>query len=263
MSTLSQFAKSDKIEDAKEFVGGSYYVPESGVYLYTLTKAYLDESPKKSRCAVLELSSAEHTFTHSIYFTTNETKGCDIFYKDPKGKKRYLPSFILIDDLCKLVTEAPLSDQDTELKTVKIRDRELKKDVGKKREVLVDFIGKQVFVALKKSMEDQYRDPSKEITKVDIAKFFDSETKRTAQEISNDLDKPDFYTKWLEKHKDVTEDNRNLSLKGATPVEEDSPFDADDSPFKAEEPEAVKEEIIEDSVVEDIEVEDEADLFDD
>ena len=249
MTKLSKFKKTSDVTETKESVGGGYYVPESGVYQYTVTKAYLDESAKGSMFLGLELTSAEHTFNHSLYFTTNKQNGQEVFYKTKDGKKKYLPSFLLVDSLCQLLTEKDFGDQDVEEKLIKLYDKAAGKEVGKKREVLVDLLGKDILVGVIKSLEDSYRDPSKEVTRLSIDKFFDVDSKLTAQEIENDMEKPDFYEKWIDKNKGVTKDERELSLPSASvnateaalPVDDDSPF-SDDESVDAEPVAAVEEE---------------------
>lgn len=256
--SLKKFAKAGKgVKDEAERVGGGYYVPESGIYEYTITKAYADESKSGSQCIALELTSAEHTFEPKIYYTTGKAKGQNTFY-ERDGEKKSLPSFLLMQDLCMILTGKELAEQDTEIKSVKLYDYEAKKDIAKKREVLVDLLGNKILVAVRKVLEDGYKDPSKEVTKLDIKKFFDAETKLTATETINEAEEHDFYTKWLDRFKDNTEDKRNESKNPS--AASSSGFDTDsvddDSPFGDDE---VTEETVSES--EEEIVEEEEDIF--
>jgi len=83
--------------------------------------------------------------TETVWISTREGKN---FYVGQDGSKRPLPGFTLINDLCLLVTEAPLSAQETQEKKVEVYDWEVKKNVLKPLPVLVDLIGQEIQVGI-------------------------------------------------------------------------------------------------------------------
>ena len=130
MGMFKNLAVADDVELNGDTLGSNFDPKPTGVYDAKITMAYAGKSPKGAQCVTVHADIRGGEIRETIYITN--TKG-ETFYlsKDGKNTKHVLPGFTTIDDLCLLATEAPLSEQVTEEKTVKLYDYEAKKEIPK------------------------------------------------------------------------------------------------------------------------------------
>ena len=215
MSILSKVKNTTQVQETVEEdrLGGASLL-DSDVYLMTVKGAYFDESAGGAMCMVLALETEtgkQHRET--VYFTNKAGETYYVDKNDPK-KTHYLPGYLILDSLCMLVNETPLLEQNTEVKQVKIYDRELGKEIPQNRDVCVDMLNQQVKVAiLRQTVNKQVKNaagtyvPTAETREENvIAKYFHAETDQTYGEATQGIEGGVFMAEWLKKYQGVTLD---------------------------------------------------------
>ena len=148
-----------------------------------------------------------------------------------------------------MTTDAPLSAQDVEDKSVNIYDFDARKDVPTVVPVLVGLLNQEITFTIEKQLgykqvknaQDQYVDTAEEQEKNELNKFFHTETKLTVTEAENGLEEGVFYHKWLEANVDENgvgkvRDKRKGSKGGAAtgkPPVPGAPASASTAPRKS------------------------------
>lgn len=233
MSLLKSFVKATNAAESveRDSLGGGYILP-SDIYMLVIETAYLQPATSGAVGVVLRFKTKEGNkdYRETIYITN---KSGETFYvKD--GQQHLLPGYLMIDTLCQMVTGNSLEKQNTELRTVKVYDPELQKEVPAEREVLADLQGGLVYAGIIKSVEDKTKKndaydaarpkqgtnlpylPTGETRESNaISKFFHSESKQTLAEAIAGTDSK-FFADWLTKYKDQVINNAKGVTGGAT-----------------------------------------------
>ena len=218
MSILKSFVKATNAAESveRDTLGGGYILP-SDIYLLSIETAYLQPATSGAVGVVLRFKTKESgkDYRETIYITNK--KGETFYVKD--DQQHLLPGYLMIDTLCQMVNGNSLENQNTELRSVKVYDPELHKEVPAEREVLVDLQGGLVYAGIVKSLEDKTKKdavsnyiPTGETREANsISKFFHSESKQTLAEAIAGTDAK-FFEDWLTKYKDQVVNN----VKGVT-----------------------------------------------
>ena len=213
MSLLKSFVKATNAAESveRDSLGGGYILP-SDIYMLTVETAFLQPATSGAVGVVLRFKTKEGNkdYRETVYITNR--KGETFYVKD--GQQHLLPGYLMIDTLCQMVTGNSLEKQNTELRTVKVYDPELQKEVPAEREVLVDLQGGDVYAGIIKSVEDKTKKdasgaytPTGETREANsISKFFHSESKQTLAEAIAGTDSK-FFADWLTKYKDQVINN--------------------------------------------------------
>lgn len=222
MSLLKSFVKATNAAESveRDSLGGGYILP-SDIYMLTVETAFLQPATSGAVGVVLRFKTKEGNkdYRETVYITNR--KGETFYVKD--GQQHLLPGYLMIDTLCQMVTGKSLENQNTELRTVKVYDPELQKEVPAEREVLVDLQGGDVYAGIIKSVEDKTKKdasgaytPTGETREANsISKFFHSESKQTLAEAIAGTDSK-FFADWLTKYKDQVINNAKGVAGGAT-----------------------------------------------
>ena len=207
---MSMFKKltTDGLEAKKDTLGGGTVVRESGVYLATVETAFAGESSGGAmNVTVIYKMEDGSEFRDTQYITSGRDKGQKNYY-EKDGKQIPLPGFSVIDDLCILTTESPLSEQDTTERVIKLYDFDAKKEVPTSVQCLTDLEGKQVLIALQKVVDNkskkndatgEYEKSNEKREYNEVAKLFHSELKLTVVEAINGQEAT-FHDAWLKKN---------------------------------------------------------------
>lgn len=222
MSSLASRLKESSQVQRKDVVGG--YTPlESNIYMGTIKHAYLFVSEGGSTGCTLEIEWADGSkFTPTVYVTN---KAGETTYTDRNKNVRSMAGFDLVNDICMISTEAPLSAQETEEKTIqrKVDGRDAAVEV----EVLVDLIDKPVCLAIikqksfkqTKAPDGTYVDTTEVRLSNEVIKAFnpaENEAERvTVTEALNEIEEAVFYHDWLKQWKGKESDR--TSGKAAKP----------------------------------------------
>lgn len=221
MSLLNSFVKATNAAESveRDSLGGGYILP-SDIYMLTVETAFLQPATSGAVGVVLRFKTKEggKDYRETVYITNR--KGETFYVKD--GQQHLLPGYLMIDTLCQMVTGNSLEKQNTELRTVKVYDPELQKEVPAEREVLVDLQGGLVYAGIIKSVEDKTKKdasgayvPTGETREANsISKFFHSESKQTLAEAIAGTDSK-FFADWLTKYKDQVINNAKGVAGGA------------------------------------------------
>ena len=222
MSLLKSFVKATNVAESveRDSLGGGYILP-SDIYMLSIETAYLQPATSGAVGVVLRFKTKEggKDYRETIYITNR--KGETFYVKD--GQQHLLPGYLMMDTLCQMVTGKSLENQNTELRSIKVYDPELQKEVPAEREVLVDLQGGQVYAGIIKSIEDKSKKdaagnyvPTGETREANsISKFFHSESKQTLAEAIADTDAK-FFDDWLTKYKNQVINNAKGVAGGAT-----------------------------------------------
>lgn len=221
MSLLNSFVKATNAAESveRDSLGGGYILP-SDIYMLTVETAFLQPATSGAVGVVLRFKTKEggKDYRETVYITNR--KGETFYVKD--GQQHLLPGYLMIDTLCQMVTGNSLEKQNTELRTVKVYDPELQKEIPAEREVLVDLQGGLVYAGIIKSVEDKTKKdasgayvPTGETREANsISKFFHSESKQTLAEAIAGTDSK-FFADWLTKYKDQVINNAKGVAGGA------------------------------------------------
>lgn len=195
------------LEETQDRLGGGGAV-ESDIYTGKIKLAYAGASARGAQFVGLVVALAGGKEYRETVYITN-AKGENFFLnKQDNSKKVPLPGFTIIDDICLCTTGAPLADQDTEEKTIKVYDFDAKAEVPKAAQVLVGLLDQEVSLAIQKVLEDKTKNdgngnyvPTGETREVNtIVKVFNTAEKMTTVEARNGQDAT-FWDAWLEKNK--------------------------------------------------------------
>ena len=209
--------KSDGLEQTQDRLGGGYQPKETDIYTGKIKALYAGKSAGGAQSVSLILSLADGSEYRETFWITNK-KGENFFLnKDDKTKKVPLPGFTIVDDLCLVTTGKPLSEQDTEEKTIKLYDSEAKKELPKAVPMLVEALGLEVSLGIVKVLEnknekqgDEYV-PTAETRELNATdKVFHTETRMTVVEAREGAEVAKFWDSWLERNKGNTRDKRTI-----------------------------------------------------
>jgi len=215
----------DGLEQKEDRVGGGSFTLETDIYELTIKLAYAGKAASGAQSVQFVFEdTAGKEYRENFYVTSGSAKGGKNYYmvkdKDGKetGKKKALPGFEHVNDICLVTTDKPLSQQDTEEKTVKVYDADAKQELPKAVQVLVGLLGQKVYLAIYKRLENKSAkdgngnyQATAETRDVNTAeKIFHFPSKMTVKEATDGADAPVFFDTWLEAHKGKTLDKRTI-----------------------------------------------------
>lgn len=219
MSLLKNLASDSSIADEKDSVGSGGVV-DSGLYPSTITLAYLQKSQGGAVGLVLNAkTSTGKEVRQTLWMTSGDAKGNKNFY-EKDGQKNYLPGYIAANALALLTTGKEIGELDTEMKVVKVYNKDAKAEIPTKVEVPVDLINKEIIIGLIKQTVDKtakndktgiYEATGETRDENEIDKFFRASDKMTTAEIRAQAEEATFYNTWADKHTGVTK----VKAKGA------------------------------------------------
>lgn len=197
---------TEGVEAAEDVVGGSKFEPvASDIYDATIKLAYGGEaaSGAKRVTVVLDVNGTE--VSEDIYVTNRQG---ETFYTQD-GKRKELPGFTTINELCMLTTEEGLSAVNTENKVVNIYNFDERKELPTEVPMLIDLLAKPIKVAItreivdkqKKGDDGKYHNTGETRVENVIKKFMHPETSRTVNEYIHEVTEPEYATSWLERFK--------------------------------------------------------------
>ena len=219
MSLLKNLTSDATIANEKDSIGGSRLL-NSGLYLFTVTLAYIQVAASGAIGLVLGLKSAAGEVRQTVYMTSGKDKGGKNYY-EKDGVKNYLPGFLLANSLALLTVGKEISELDTEKKVVKVYSAEAKGEIPTQVDMLTDLIGKEILGGVIKQTVDKSKKndagvyvPTGETREEnELDKFFRASDRMTTAEIRAQSTEASFAATWEGKWKDLTRDK--TSKKGA------------------------------------------------
>lgn len=222
----------DGLEESEDRIGGGSFVLDTDIYTGIIKLAYAGVAASGAKSVSLVLDFDGKEFKHTEFVTSGTSKGGKNYYMvtdrsgKETGKKRALPGFEVINDICLATTEEELFQQDTPEKVVNIYDFDQRKEVPKSVPVLVDLLGKTVSLAIQRNLENKTEVQNGErVTTNDtrdtntIEKVFHTETKLTMNE-ARESKPAAFWDIWLEKNKGNVNDKtkKDAGVKSGKPA---------------------------------------------
>lgn len=204
-------AKNDDASIKKEVdtLGGGRAV-DSDIYLMTIKMAYGIEAESEAKGLVVIATTPDGVdVENTLWFQSGKEKG-NKTYSEKDGVKQFLPGFNQSESLCLLTTGKSLADQEVEEKMVQIYNSKAKAKVATKVPVLVDLLGKQIYIAVEKQTVDKtvkiegtnkYEPTGETREQNEFAKMFRERDKLSKAEIEGEKTEPEFYDLWLAKNK--------------------------------------------------------------
>lgn len=203
--SLKDLKKKQKTFERTDHLGG-FTVHDSGVYPVEIVSNYLDVSQNGAHFWRAELNIAGSTQAYTFYFTNSKGEN---YWSNANGSN-YLPGFVVVDDLCEILTSNPLYELDTVEKVVGVYNPETKKEEPQKREVLVELNG-QTFMAAIQKVERNKSEKSGDEYVLTAETRFENEFVKVANkdgftlvELIDEAEEPTFLVKWAEKNAGVT-----------------------------------------------------------
>lgn len=136
---------------------GGGFILDTGLYPMIIENAYFDKSQGGAMNVNLHLKikgGDKRVFKQTIYVTSGDAKGNKPYYvKD--GKKFPLPGYSMMDAICRITTDTPLSQVTTEDKLVKLYDFDAGSEVPREVPVLTALIGEEIVVGMQKRRENK------------------------------------------------------------------------------------------------------------
>lgn len=221
MSDFFNNINTTDVEDDGDVLGG-FVVHDSDAYEATIKVAYTGVSGSGAKFIGFQFDMNGKEYRENIHFTSGTEKGGEIFYVDKRsGKKKFLPGYTLVNDICLLTTGVELKVQPTEEKVLKLYSKEAKGDTNQSVNVLVDLIGKPIVLGILKSkvwkqvkQGDEYVNTDETREENSLNKVFHHETQGTVTEYTKDMPLGEFFTAWLDKNKGQVNDK----TKNSTPA---------------------------------------------
>ena len=183
--TFFKNLSADGLEKQEDRVGGGGLF-DTGMYDGRVKMAYAGKYKSGAQSIALTLAVGSREYRQQILITNG--KGENFYTKD--DKKIPLMGFSMIDSLCMLITEQPLSAQDVEEKIVSIYDFDQKKEIPTAVPVLVGLLNQPITFSVERQLVNKqekdangaYHDTPEEMEKNELQKFYHTETKLTITE---------------------------------------------------------------------------------
>jgi len=207
MSILSDIKDDKTIEDEeKDQIFNKSFIIDSGLYLAKITTAYTLKSPKGATGIAFNFALPDNKqFKKTIYITSGDAKGNVNFYLDKDKNKRYLPNYLLINGLIKLLLGKSISDLETEERVINVynNDPNIKKEIPTTVDMITELLDHEVYIGVQRQIVDAKKlvnnkyvltGQTKETSEID--KFFRAPDKYTNAEILAEATEATFYKEW-------------------------------------------------------------------
>lgn len=219
MNAIFSNLTTQGLEETEDRLGGGFRVLDSGSYEATIKAAYAGKSSTSNAQSVTLIAQTEDgTEYRETFWVTNRNQENFYLDKNDKTKKIPLPGFTVVDDLCLVTTNKPLAEQAGEEKVINVYDPEAKKELPKAVPMLVDLIGKKVYLGIIKELRNKqaknaagnYEDTADEREENVVDKIFHYPSKLTVVEARKQIQTPTFYNAWVEKNSGQVRDRRTI-----------------------------------------------------
>ena len=207
------------VEQQEDKVGGGFAsIDKTGHYNMKIKKAYAGQSSGGAYSVNLVLEREDGArLNYTGYITSGTAKGCKNYYLDKNGKKQYLPDYNRVKNLDALLGFDRAYPK-TETGSVMLWDKDLSKEVPQEKQVINEWIGKEIGVLVMKVLEDKYGEEHKFREKYQIEHFLDAITNQTRNE--KIAGKNGFKDEWIAKfNSEYVKDDRVQSLHYIEPTD--------------------------------------------
>lgn len=218
MSQVFGNLTTDGLEESQDRLGG-FKVRESGPYTGVIKAAYAGKasaSNAQNVTFIFEMADGEYRET---FWVTNKNGQNFFLDKNDQTKKVPLPGFTVVDDICLVTTNKPLSQQIAEDKVMNVYDPDHKKELPKSVPMLVELLGKTVTIGLLKEVRNkqqkntttgEYEDTPDTRDENVTDKVFHHPSNLTVVEAKKGQQQAVFFEAWKDKNTGQTRDRRAI-----------------------------------------------------
>lgn len=248
MNVLSGMATDTSIAGEQDVINKGWQPLASAIYVFKIMAMYLGEAASGSRSVTVHLKSQTGVdVRQTLYVTSGREKGQLNYYVDSRTQeKRFNPSFLIADAICKLTVGKGVGELPTEKKIVKLRKDG--KEVEEEVDMLVDVIGQDISIGLLHQIDDvKAKTGEKDANGKDIYaptgetrpsnvidKVFRTADMFTVPEILANKTVADFYHQWEKSwNGQVNDISKGLPGNAGAPVSGNSPLSPAATPVAA------------------------------
>lgn len=237
---MSLFAKAQqqaaqvKVEE-KDTLGGGFTIT-SGIHPAAIKMMYLDAWSSGALYVAIELAvlvdGQEKTHKENI---TISNKAGEFTYKDKKTNEDVpMPGYAMVDTMLRLATGKGFNDQDVQVKSIAVYDKDAKGNVNKDKEVIMSALRQKLKVGILLQTVDKTTlnqstnkyEPNGETREENVIhKVFDFETDKTLLEIQSNKD-AEFHKGWTERFAGKVINKAKGAAKGNAGVKSGAPAQA-------------------------------------
>ena len=239
MSLLSGLSTPADVAEEKDILGGGSYQCESGVYDAVVEYAYVEKNDKGT--LVLHFGAKlDDGFQLKQRINLTKRTG-ETYYTNKAGEKFPMSGFVVGEAISLFGAQKPLSELDTKQATVKVYNKELKKEVPTDVPMLHELINKPLKLGIKKVIKNSgsydannnwVEDPSKTFTFNEIDKVFHPKSGLTVPEIRAKKTEAEFIKGWQDKWQGKVDDQTNGTAAAAPATPAATPAAPTSSLFK-------------------------------
>lgn len=213
MNNLFKNMTSEGLEESEDRLGG-FQTLDSGIYRATIKALYGGQSASGAVSVTLIADIDGQEFRETFWVTNR--KGENWFINKSSGKKSPLPGFTMVDELCLIATEKPLSEQEIEEKVINIYNYDEGRMVPTSVPMFVECLGKEVALGILKQLVnkrekqgDEYVDTPEFREENVVDKVFHPDLKVTVPEARKGKE-PHFWDAWEKRNKGQVRDRRTI-----------------------------------------------------
>ena len=206
---------------ASDTLGGGFTPLPSNVYGLTISAMYLGKSAKGSLNITIEGKTAEGKQFRETQYISN-AKGENQYVDKKTNEKRYMPSYLLFNGICLMLTGKGLMQQDIQKRVAEVYDSSKGSRVPTDVDTFVEVTGKTLKAGIlhrkedKQKLNDQtgnYENTGDARESNVLAAVFRESDNLSPEEIVNGAKEPKFYTEWLTRWENQVDD-RFKGLQG-------------------------------------------------
>ena len=222
--TMFKGLEDNGLEQAQDRLGG-FQPLTTNIYEATIKAAFAAKSSGGAMGITIMADVGGRDYRETIYVTNKNGENFFVNQTD-KTKKVPLPGFTVINDICLIACDKPLSQMETEQKVISLYDYDQKKEVPKPVDMITELLGKKVALGIVRQLENKsvkdsngVYQPTDETRESNVTeKVFHPEMKVTVVEAQNGKSTGEFWDSWLERNKDQVRDKRERKDgKGGAP----------------------------------------------
>lgn len=208
------------VEKTEDYVGGFSSLLESDIYVMKIKTAYATTSKGGAMGVTFVGDINGNEYSETLYITN---KNKEPYYIDAQRKKRFIPGYNVVNNICLVAAGKGITSLETEDKVLNVYSFEEKKRVPTSVPVLVDLSGKEVALGIVKEISNKaVADgngnyiPTAETREnnITVAVFY-PDTHKSVNEQAEGKEAT-FWDKWLEKNQGKTVDRRKFKENNPT-----------------------------------------------
>lgn len=164
--------KDDAVEKAQDDRVGGRVLLDSDIYKATIKELWAGywDSGSMFLSATFSVAGQEISITETV---TNKAGEHFFVDKDDK-KKKPLPGFTKMNDLCYIATGQPLSEQEPEKKVVQVWDKEANGRINKTVDMIVEAVGVEIALVVHRQKQNKQKKDDRTGKYEDIADWFET-----------------------------------------------------------------------------------------